>query len=74
MDLWSNNPAMGAGIGGGMSGGVIIMPKKLHEENLYNLRYAPSLQNTTPHNMNPGETKLLMRLLRRSREVSMTRN
>ena len=68
MDLWSNNPAMGAGIGGGMSGGVIIMPKKLHEENLYNLRYAPSLQNTTPRNMNPGETKLLMRLLREAEE------
>ena len=59
---------MGAGIGGGMSGGVIIMPKKLHEENLYNLRYAPSLQNTTPRNMNPGETKLLMRLLREAEE------
>ena len=63
MDLWSNNHAMGPGIGGGMGGGVIVLPRQLHEENVSNMRYAPSLQNVLPRDMKPEETQLLVNLL-----------
>ena len=63
MDLWSNNHAMGPGIGGGMGGGVIVLPRQLHEENVSNMRYAPSLQNDLPRDMKPEETQLLVNLL-----------
>ena len=45
MHLWEGNSAMGPGIGGGMSSGIIMMPTELHEENVRHDRYASPLCN-----------------------------